>query len=49
MTKIKRLTRGLKLLIDHIYTPLLAVADLLSKDGVKASNLDQGLPRISSH
>jgi hypothetical protein len=43
MTKIKRLTRGLKLLIDHIYTPLLAVADLLSKDGVKASNLDQGL------
>lgn len=41
MTSFKRLTRGIKLLRDHVYDPINAAADLLTKSGLPIENYDK--------
>ena len=41
MTKFKRLTRGIKLLRDHVFDPLSSSIDLLTKTGLPIENYDK--------
>lgn len=49
MTKFKRLTRGIKLLREHVYDPLTAATDLLTKSGlpVESYKKENGTFRIN--
>lgn len=41
MANFKRMTRGLKLLIEHIYTPISTVLSLLTNTGVTSDDYDK--------
>jgi hypothetical protein len=41
VTNFKRLTRGIKLLRDHVYDPLNSAIDLLTKSGLPIENYDK--------
>ena len=41
MTSFKRLTRGVKLLREHVYDPLNSAIDLLTKSGLPIENYDK--------
>jgi len=41
MAKFKRLTRGLKLLFSHVFTPISSVLQLLTTDGVNADDYEK--------